>query len=158
MVEIGLVVGYVIAWALRKGRRVAERLDQTVDAGLDAGLDRLHGVVASKLGADPALKDMEEEAGADGQVSDLTRRRLELSLMAAAQKDDLFEKAVAELAAELRRADPQGGVLAVGQGTAAVAGDVHMSADHGSIVGWNMRDVSLGPAPADPPAPGRSRD
>jgi hypothetical protein len=94
VIETGLVVGYVIAWALRKGKRVAGRLDAEVDTALDTGLDQLHTLVADKLGADPALTDLQDEATSAGQVSDLTRQRMELSVQAAASRDETFAAAV----------------------------------------------------------------
>ncbi|MGI5246055.1 chromosome partitioning protein [Dactylosporangium sp. CA-139066] len=110
VIEAGVVAGYVIAWVLRKARRVAGRLDAEFDATVDAGLDRLHDAVARKLGSDPALGDLAEEVGAgDGGVSELTRQRVELSIAAAANKDEVFGKVITDLVAELRAAQERAG-------------------------------------------------
>lgn len=85
MIEAGLVAGYMVAWAVQ-AKRVAGRLDAEVDTVLRVGLDHLHQVVTTKLGADPALADMQDEAARDRQVSDRTRERLELSLQASAPR------------------------------------------------------------------------
>jgi hypothetical protein len=86
VIEAGVVAGYVIAWAVRKVRRVGTRLDAEADGVIDAGLDQLHEVVAAKLSGHPVLAELVEEAqaaGDGGEVSDLTRQRVELELTAA---------------------------------------------------------------------------
>ncbi|WP_410618672.1 hypothetical protein [Amycolatopsis sp. cmx-8-4] len=155
MVEAGVVVGYGIAWVVRKVRRAAGRLDAEVNAVVDGSLDRLHDMVAAKLGLDPAWKDLRDEAATDEQVSDLTRQRVELAIQAAAAKDAEFTKAVTDLVTQLRAAE---GPTAVGAGSTAIAGDVDVHAESGSVAAWNITGgVHLGTPPPDPSAPGRSR-
>jgi len=157
VIETGLIVGYVIAWMVRKAKRAGGRLDAEVDTAMDAGLDKLHQVVAARLGADPALTEAQEEA-ATGQVSELTRQRVELSIQAAAGKDPAFAQTVAELVGQLQAAEKAGGQVAAGHGSANVAGNVDIHAEDGAAAAWNMGDVSFGQPPADPHRPDRSRD
>ncbi len=157
VIEAGVIVGYVIAWMVRKAKRAGGRLDAEVDTAMDAGLDKLHHVVAAKLGTDPALTDAQEEA-TTGQVSELTRQRVELSIQAAAGKDPAFAQTVAELVEQLQAAEKAGGQVAVGHRSANVVGNVDIHAEDGSAAAWNMGDVSFGQPPADPHRPDRSRD
>jgi hypothetical protein len=165
-----VVVGYLIAWVVRKARRAGGRLDAEVDAAVDAGLDRLHEVVSAKLGADPAWLDLRDEAAATGQVSRLTGQRVKLSLDAAATKDRPFAEALVELVGRLQAVESPG-ATAVGAGSTAVAGDVDVRAESGSVAAWtitggvHLEYASPSPAasppdplPPDPPVPGRSRD
>jgi hypothetical protein len=154
VIETGIVVGYVIAWAVRKARRVGGQLDAEVDQTLDAGLERLHELVTSKLAGDPALRELQDEA-ADGQVTDLTRQRIELSVQAAVAKDEAFAKATAQLLEAVETARRSAGPVALGPGAAAVAGDVDIHAESGSAAAWSMGNVQLGSPPPDPPSPGR---
>ena len=157
VIETGIAVGYLIAWAVRKAKRVGGRLDAEVDTALDAGLDQLHTLVADKLGADPALTDLQDEATTQAQVSDLTRQRVELSVRAAAAKDETFAGAVTTLVEQLQATERSVGAVAAGAGAAAVAGDVNIRAEHGAAAAWQMGDVSFGSGtPPDPPRPGRS--
>ncbi|MGI5245847.1 chromosome partitioning protein [Dactylosporangium sp. CA-139066] len=161
VIEAGVVAGYVIAWVLRKARRVAGRLDAEFDATVDAGLDRLHDVVAAKLGADPALADLADEVGAgDGAVSEVTRQRVELSITAAANKDEAFGKVIADLVAELRGAQERAGMSVLAGGDVRVlTGGGHAQADRGGIafgqVGGDVR-LARGRELEDPSQPGRS--
>src|SRR5690242_1105974 len=137
----------MIAWALRKVRRAAGRLDAEADVAIDAGLDRLHEVVAAKLGAHPALDDLDEEAATDdGQVSELTRQQVELAVIAAARKDDAFGQTVTELVARLRTAEQASGASVVaGAGSKIFTGDAHAQASGGGIAfGQVAGDVQTG--------------
>ncbi|MGX6607432.1 chromosome partitioning protein [Micromonosporaceae bacterium Da 78-11] len=146
VIEASVVAGYVIAWAVRKARRAGGRLDAEVDTVMDAGLDRLHDTVAAKLGVDPVLPEVEEEAaGPEGQVSELTRQRVELAVTAAARKDDVFGKAVTDLVAQLQAAEQRGGaqILAGGQST-VFTGDARAEArDGGFAFGQVGGDVNV---------------
>ncbi|WP_217698434.1 hypothetical protein [Streptacidiphilus griseoplanus] len=66
-------------------------------------MSRLHQLVSSKLGQDPALERAEEEAG-EGQAepSERTRRRLTDSLEDAAERDPAFSEALDALVRELQ--------------------------------------------------------
>lgn len=121
VIEAGVVTGYVIAWAVRKARRAAGRLDAEVDSVIDAGLDKLHTAVAAKLGGYSALDDLAEEAATEeGQISELTRQRVELELTAAARKDDVFGLAVTDLVAQLQAAEKTSGTSVVTGATEGV--------------------------------------
>lgn len=151
VIEAGVVAGYMVAWAARKARRAAGPLDAEVDAAIDVGLDRLHTAVAGKLGTHPVLEDLAEEAAADGgQVSELTRQRLELEVTAAALKDDGFGREVTDLVAQLRSAEQVGGGSVVaGPGSAVFTGDAHAQASgDGFAFGQVGRDVHVNRGPA----------
>jgi hypothetical protein len=162
VIEAGVVAGYVIAWAVRKARRVGGRLDTEADAVIDAGLDQLHEVVAAKLGGHPVLAELVEEAetaGDTGDVSGLTRQRVELELAAAAAKDDVFARAVTQLAVRLRDAEQTAGrAVAAGPGSVVFTGGARAKAKSGGIaIGQVGGDVNVGRDPSDPPVPGRAR-
>jgi hypothetical protein len=60
----------------------------------------------------------EAEAVGDGGISDLTRQQVELSLAAAARKDDVFGQSVSELVARVREAEQAaGGSVTAGPGS-----------------------------------------
>ncbi|MBI0314356.1 phosphorylase family protein, partial [Streptomyces javensis] len=100
---VELAVGYLFAWAVRKARRVVGRADVKVGQSLDAGMDRLHGVVAARLGFDPALERMVEEAASGlGEPTDRTRRWLKLSLEDAVERDTAFADALRQAVSELQ--------------------------------------------------------
>jgi hypothetical protein len=99
VIEADVVAGYVIGWVMRKARRAGERLDTEGDADPAAGLGQLHEVVSTKLGPDRVL-GLEVEA-AIGQVSELTRHRVELAIQAAGQ-DEGFASRVAVLLQQVR--------------------------------------------------------
>jgi hypothetical protein len=159
VIEAGVVAGYVVAWAVRKARRAGGRLDAEADRVIDGGLDRLHEVVEAKLGGHPVLAELVEEAQAAGDadgVSDLTRRRVELELAAAARKDDAFGQAVTELADRLREAEQAvGRPVIADQGSSVFTGNARARADGGGIAIGQAGAVSIGQAPADPHKPGR---
>lgn len=165
VIEAGVVTGYVIAWAVRKARRAAGRLDAEVDSVIDAGLDKLHTAVAAKLGGYSALDDLAEEAATEeGQISELTRQRVELELTAAARKDDVFGLAVTDLVAQLQAAEKTSGTSVVtGAGSKVFTGDAHAHASgNGIAVGQVAGDLYMDGSAAggqrpDPSEPGRSR-
>ncbi|MBV2153354.1 hypothetical protein [Kitasatospora sp. SUK 42] len=156
---VEIAVGYVFAWAVRKARLVAGRADGEVDRALEAGMDRVHDVVSRKLGGDPALEQVAEEAGEDrAQLSDETRQWLALSLNNAAKKDEEFAaalKAAVEEVQAAERAVGGGGVSASGDGI-AVGGTVEIHAEGGSVAAVRIDGpVTLGAA--NPPQPGTGR-
>ncbi|QIZ00605.1 hypothetical protein HEP87_51140 [Streptomyces sp. S1D4-11] len=105
MTGMELAVGYLIGWAVRKARRVADRADAEVDQVLDAGMDRLHEVVVTRLGTDPALEQTLAEAASDEEaVADRTRLRLQLALEDAAERDAAFQQALDDAVAEVQAA------------------------------------------------------
>jgi hypothetical protein len=151
-----MAVGYVTAWALRKARRVGGRLDNEAEAVIDAGLDRLHEVVARRLGGHPALAELVEEAEQAGQVTDLTRRQVELALTAAALKDEAFARAVTELVDGLQETERVSGQVIAGPGSAVFTGDAHASARGGGIAIGQAGQVSIAGQEPGPSGPGRS--
>ncbi|WP_051709062.1 hypothetical protein [Streptomyces sp. NRRL S-350] len=148
---VEVAVGYVFAWLVRKAKRAAGRADGEVDRALDVGMDRLHDLVATKLGQDPALQRAGEEAEAGrGELSERTRRRLVDSLEDAAERDGDFARALTELVGQLQAAGS--GVSASGQGV-AVGGNVEIRAEGGSAAALQMGEVTIG-VPPNPPLPG----
>lgn len=158
VIEAGVVAGYVIAWAVRKARRVGGRLDTEADAVIDASLDRLHDVVAEKLAGHPVLAELVEEADAagGGEVSVLTRQRVELELTAAAKNDDVFGQAVMELVTRLREAEQAAGrPVIAGHGSTVFTGNATAHADGNAIAVGQAGVVNIGQGAATPLPPGR---
>jgi hypothetical protein len=148
-----LVVGYLFAWLAGKGKRAARRADGQVDRAVDAAVDRLgeklHQLVAGKLGDEPSLERLGEEAqqGA-AEPSERTKTRVTLALEDAVERDPAFGAELDELVRRLREADP--GVSAAAGGV-AIGGNVDMRADHGSVAANVVQgDVNFG----NPPTPG----
>jgi len=104
MTGLELVAGFLAAWAVRKARRVGGRVDEEFDAATDAGLDRLHEVIASRLGGDPAVAKLQEEAAGTGEVSDRTARRVTDAIEETAETDPGFADAVQAAVATIQEA------------------------------------------------------
>jgi hypothetical protein len=153
MLEVGLIAGYLAAWAWQKAKRVGAGIDQDVDEVLDASLGRLHEVVAAKLGADPALERLELEAAAGVEVTGRTRRRVEDAVAEAADRDLAFASLLEAALAEVARAASAGVVIAGGDRSVAVGGNVDVSADRGSAAAVTMGEVNIG-GPPGPTGPG----
>ncbi len=156
MIEVGLVTGYLIAWAMRKVRRAAAALDDDVDEALDAGLDRLHELVATKLGQDPALEKLQVEVTTAGNITARTQRRVDDALAEAAEADEAFAGALHVLIAELRQFSSGVQTTASGDRATAISGDVRIRAEHGSAAAVSMGDVTIGTSSQDPQGPGQS--
>ncbi|MDH6124839.1 hypothetical protein [Kitasatospora sp. GP82] len=160
MTGLEIAVGYLFAWAVRKSKRVADRADAEVDRGLDAGMDKLHDLVSHKLGQDPALHKLTEEAEAgQAQPSDRTRQRVQLALEDAAEQDPGFAEALERAVKHLQAQTPTAGGVSAGDGGQAVGGNVDISADHGAVAAWTITgNVTLGgpaqPGAGNPPEPG----
>lgn len=153
MTGVEVAVGYAFAWLVRKVRRAAGRADAEVDRGLDAGMDRLHDLISSKLGDDPALARAIGEAEQGGEeLSERTRRRLTDSVEDAAERDPGFAGALEKLVEELQAASAAGGVSASGDGQ-AVGGNVNIRAEGGAAAAQWMGNVWIG-ATGNPPMPG----
>ncbi|MDQ1250285.1 MAG: hypothetical protein QG597_4664 [Actinomycetota bacterium] len=129
MTGLEVAVGCVAAWAWHKARRVAGRADAVVDEALDTAVDRVREAVVSRLGPEPALGQLETEAGADLdrlETRDLTRQRVLLALQDAVENDPQFAARLEVLLAQVRAAQHGSGVQAVsasGQRSVAVGGD-----------------------------------
>ncbi len=104
MVGLELVAGYLVAWVIRKAKRAGKRLDEETDEVMDAGLDRLHGVIAAKLGSDPALAKLETEVSQGLEPSDRTIRRVNDAVDEAAEDDSQFAALLKEALARLDEA------------------------------------------------------
>ena len=101
MVGFELVAGYLAAWAVQRLRHVGTRLNQETDQALDAGLDRLHDAVARKLGADPALRKLDDEVSRGLKPSDRTLRRVQDAVEEAAEDDPRFAATIEALMVRL---------------------------------------------------------
>ncbi|MEU1284452.1 hypothetical protein [Kitasatospora sp. NPDC005856] len=159
MTGIEIAVGYVFAWLVRKASRVAGRADEEVDRTLDAAMDHLHDLVSTKLGEDPALHRLAEEAEASqGEASDRTRQWVTFTLEDAAERDPGFREALNRAVEQVQALDSAshapGGVSA-GDGGVAVGKNLNVRADHSSIAAGKIEgNVTLG----NPSQPGPQRD
>lgn len=151
---LDLVISYLVIWGSRKARRVGKQLDQDVDEVIDGALDRLHDLITTKLGDDPAIRKLELEA-ATGEISERTERRVLDALADATESDNQFGGELEVLAGELARLIPLGAAFAGGDRSAAVVGNVEIHSAGGSAAALTMGDVRVG-APPDPTGPGRS--
>lgn len=154
MTGLEIAVGFLVGWAVRKIRRVGQRVDAEVDQTLDSGLDRLHELVSSKLGGEPALIKLVAEVEQSGEASPRTQERVRLALEDAAENDAGFASELAALVQQLQDVQHQAGVVIAGQQGVAISGGVQ--ADRGAIAvgGVTGGTVSIG-VPPDPSAPGR---
>ncbi|WP_141576675.1 hypothetical protein [Actinomadura sp. WMMA1423] len=87
----------------------------------DGAPDAVHDLIVVKLGADPALAALTEQAPA-GRVSDRTVRRVADAVADAADGDPEFAERLRLLVRESRL--PRGDVVASGERSVAVGGDV----------------------------------
>jgi isopropylmalate/homocitrate/citramalate synthase len=138
-----LIVGWLAAWLWGKARRAAGRCDAGVNRAIDAGMDRLHELVSAKLGDDPALARLAEEAAQNldtASTSVRTRQRVQLALEEAADSDPRFAAQLAEVVADLAKVRmPSVSVVTVTDtGPATVIGDGV------AITGAVNGDVSIG--------------
>ncbi|MGA5039960.1 hypothetical protein ACPCA8_23260 [Streptomyces capoamus] len=135
----------MFAWLVRKARRVAERADAEVDQAVDAGMDRLHELVSSRLGPDPALQRAREEAG-QGRVelSERTRRELTDSLEVAAQRDEDFAAALKQLVEQLQALHAPADAAAGGDHV-----DFRQGTFRGPVLGKGTQHNHYGEAPGD---------
>lgn len=150
-----LAAGYLVAWVIRKARRAGKQLDADADLIIDTELGKLHDLIATKLGADPALAKLEQEAAAGQEVSDRTQRRVEDALADAADADPGFAASLSAALSTLVSIAAPTAAVATGERSAAVGRDVHISAEGGSAAAQTMGDVNLGGAPPGPPPPDR---
>ncbi|GGQ68789.1 hypothetical protein GCM10010195_25350 [Kitasatospora griseola] len=156
---VEIAVGYVFAWAVRKARLVAGRADGEVDRALETGMDRVHDLVTTTLGQDPALTRAVAEAGAETAVlSANTRQWLALSLNDRAEQDPQFAAALLAAVQVVQNAERSAGVSASGDGI-AVNGPVTINATGAGSVAAIRIDgpVTVG-VPAPTPPPGKAQD
>jgi hypothetical protein len=119
MTGIEVAIGLLIAWAVKKANRAGQRLDKIADEAIDLGLDRVHEVVVTKLGGDPALARLESEAAGSGEVAERTQARVRLALEDAVADDPDFAE---RLDQAVRQA--QDSTTAAGQRSVTVGGNV----------------------------------
>jgi hypothetical protein len=150
MMGLELLAGYAVAYLVRKARVVAKRADAEVDQLLDAGMDRLQELVSGKLGDDPALVKLEQEAR-EGAERPRTVQRVRLAVEEAAEADAGFAELLEQAVVELRATDPASGVSAGDHGVAA-AGDVNIGADRGGVAA-GVIDGSVSTGNPRPPGP-----
>lgn len=103
MPGLELVVGYLVGWFLKKSRHVGTRADQEVDRVLDRGMDRVHDLVSRKLGDEPALAQLADEAAREVD-NPRTRQRVLLALEEATERDSEFAARLGAVLTELRGA------------------------------------------------------
>jgi hypothetical protein len=145
-----VAVGFLIAWVAREAGRVGQRVDTEVDHVMDVGLDRLHDLVAAKLGSDPALEKLRNEAGESGAVGARTQTRVRMALEEAAEQDPVFAAEFEAIVAQVQATQHGDGGASAGERGVAVAGGVH--ADNGGVAfgGVTGGSVSFGER-RDPP-------
>jgi hypothetical protein len=103
VVGLELVGGYLAAWAVRKARRVGKGLDEDTNEIIDAGLDRLHYAITVRLGTDPALARLEDEAARGAEPGERTLRRVQDAVEEAVGEDPDFAATVQAILAELEK-------------------------------------------------------
>lgn len=149
MVGVEVVIGALIAWAVAKARRAGKALDVIADDVVDAGAAKVRDVVLTKLGGDSSVQKLETEVAETGEVSERTRKRVELALEDAVDDDAQFAEALKTALSEART---QGGAVA-SHGGIAVSGTAEAHG-HGIAIGAVNRDVNFG-QPQGPQAPDR---
>jgi hypothetical protein len=103
------VIGYLTSWVTRKLRRAGEHADGRLDEVVDTQVDRLCDLVLGKLGAEPAVQQLERDA-AQGVDNERTKLRLQLAVEEAADQDSAFADALRTLVDEIRaRSDENSG-------------------------------------------------
>ncbi|MFJ9841668.1 hypothetical protein ACIRYZ_14595 [Kitasatospora sp. NPDC101155] len=155
MTGIEIAVGYLFAWAIRKASRVGDRVDAEVDYVLDEGMNRLHDLVSGKLGEDPALRKLAEEAEAgQDQLSNRTGDRVRLALEEAAEQDPQFAGALEGLIEELHALDRPAGATA-----GSVSNTISGGTQYGPVLqGRDFSGLSFTQPPIARPAVGASED
>ncbi|HUN35195.1 MAG TPA: hypothetical protein VMU95_24600 [Trebonia sp.] len=146
-VGIEVLAAAVVAYLLRKAARIGRRADQEVDRALDEGMDRLQQAVTARLGTDPALARLEDQAKA-GEVTERTRRRAEDAIAEAAEEDQRFAgqiqalvEAIAQRETAIGAGSPEAVRNLISGGTQS--GPVIMGRDFGRVTIHN-------PAPPTP--------
>ncbi|MEU1036566.1 hypothetical protein ABZ402_49820 [Streptomyces mirabilis] len=141
--------GYALAYLMRKARRAANQADVVVDEAIDAGMERVHDAVSRALSGDhAALGDAAAEAsGESGEITQLTRKRVELALLAVVQGDPALRQEVETAVASLQATEKTKGIHITTGEAITIGGDVNLKAVGGSIVALRVRDVWPGASP-----------
>lgn len=148
---VGVVVGFLIDWLVRRAKHERRRFQAEADPTSDAGLGKLHEMVARKLGNDPALAALEDEATETGEATARTTTRVRLALEEAVEGDETF---AAGLAAAVREIE-DGIRTAAGDHSVVVAGGV-TAADGGIAIG-GVTGGSVGVNLPNPSRPSRNQ-
>ncbi|MEU4154225.1 hypothetical protein [Streptomyces sp. NPDC026659] len=143
---VEIAAGYVFAWAVRKARLIGGRADSEVDRALETGMNRLHMLVSSKLGQDPALeRALEEAEEGRAELSERTRLRLEGSLDEAVERDGQFATALKAAVEEVQAATRAAGKTTAHGNGVAVGNNVEIHAEGGSVATWELKgNVTVG--------------
>lgn len=143
-----VAVGYLLAWGRRKAARVGAAVDAEVDRVLDAKLAELHRVVSDRLGADPALVNLESAATAEA-VPDRVRLPAVWAITDAVNGSPDFKAELAAVVAAVQDAERAAGVsLIVGSNSGVVVGgNASVTASGGSVATLQAGNVSLGSSP-----------
>jgi hypothetical protein len=131
LVGVEVVIGALIAWAAGKARRAGKTLNGVADEVVDAGVATIRAkilkLVLGKLGDDSAVRKLEVEVAETGEVSELTRNRVDLAVRAAEQDDDQFAAALKAALAEAQlhsaTVATHGGTVITGTATSSGSGD-----------------------------------
>ncbi|WP_278262223.1 hypothetical protein [Nocardia sp. AG03] len=124
---VDIVVAMLIAWAIGKANRVGRAVNGLTDAALDAAALRVHSVVVEKLGGDPAVRQLMNEARTtNGAVSPQTRVAAELSISRAVADDRRFGADLEQATAPAAPAPTASGAGArTYSGNVGVTGDIN---------------------------------
>ncbi|MFJ9121904.1 hypothetical protein ACIRJO_41040 [Streptomyces sp. NPDC102394] len=142
MTGIEIAIGYLFGWAVRKAQRVAGRADGEVDRALDVGMERLHDMVSRKLGRDPALDRLAQEAASGCETpSERTRQRVLLALEEAHTTDTGFAADLDQAVAHLQSLVPLPGSQPVGDHI-----ELHHNTFHGPVQAKGVQHIHRGSA------------
>ncbi|RFS84895.1 hypothetical protein D0T12_15405 [Actinomadura spongiicola] len=100
--------------------RRLRRADSEAERALDAGMDAVHDLIVARLGADPAVTLLAEQAMV-GPVSDRTVRRVTDAVAEEADTDPDFAERLRWLVEDLQR--DERAVTASGERSVAIGGD-----------------------------------
>ncbi|WP_331738550.1 hypothetical protein [Embleya sp. NBC_00896] len=153
------------ALAAAGGTTVVQAMGTDAWTTLRTGIARLFGRGDAGRGEQVALERLDRSLAEVETSADTDRTREHVALAWRTRFEDLFdalsddERVVVEteLRSLLSEAEASPGVSATGFRSAAVGGDLSISAQDGAAAAFNMGDVTLGGSPV-PPAPGPTRD
>ncbi|MGW6619710.1 hypothetical protein ACWF99_00685 [Nocardia sp. NPDC055002] len=97
---VEIAVAMLIAWAVGKANRVGKPINGLTDEALDLAVNRVRNAVVAKLGGDPAVQQLLNEARAtNGAVSSATQVAAERSISVAVAGDSGFSAELDRLTA-----------------------------------------------------------
>jgi hypothetical protein len=115
----------------------------------------LHDVIAEKLGDDKALVKLDSEVSGTGTATARTQQRVRLALEDAADEDPDFAAELVAIVQHLTSEHSGAHAVVTGDHATAIAGDVTIRADGGSIAAWTVGNISLRGERPDPYQPGQ---